>query len=493
MKKSFYEDENTSIFDLNTSDEEREYTNYVLPITKEYEQQQINATYFNNEDFTFSWSTSDEYGYDDFWTATNENGEYKSKLDISSLATTGMMINGVLLSDILSQAGKISLSDGSYELNGVEKTGGSDTKQWKLIVDDNEIKDEDIRWELIPATTTELPNSISITNGIVSWTNQIVAGIYQFCILANYKKTKIQSAPITLTISSKQSKNAEDFNHNIKNILYDENIIDQKLFDFVNNVDFSLDFTEQDYDTDIDGKKGEIQVNDFIIGYKNSDNTFKASNLINEVISDAINNDSGITKRFTKNIWQDVKADYDSVVSTVNDKLKELEKFVDSTHDKIDSIIQTFRTMSIVFAATITVCSIIMFTFLFIFAKRTDDTVSLKSRIKGWTLLIIIISTFVLADIASIIAILFRLDKPNENLKDKLDVIDPEKQASSNLRIVKNINNDKKYFDNETGKAKFDNLPSAEIRSKKIYYHSVKNKWCISNRDWKRFRWISWW
>ena len=52
--KSFYEDENTSIFDLNTSDEEREYTNYVLPITKEYEQQQINATYFNNENFEFS-------------------------------------------------------------------------------------------------------------------------------------------------------------------------------------------------------------------------------------------------------------------------------------------------------------------------------------------------------------------------------------------------------------------------------------------------------
>jgi hypothetical protein len=52
--KSFYEDENISIFDLNTSDEEREYTNYVLPITKEYEEEQINTTYFNNEDFTFS-------------------------------------------------------------------------------------------------------------------------------------------------------------------------------------------------------------------------------------------------------------------------------------------------------------------------------------------------------------------------------------------------------------------------------------------------------
>ena len=86
------------------------------------------------------------------------------------------------------------------------------------------------------------------------------------------------------------------------NYLFDENTIDQKLLDFVNNVNFSLDYTEQDYNTDIDGKKGEIQVNDFIIGYKNSNNTFKVSNLINEVISDAINNDSGITKRFTKNL-----------------------------------------------------------------------------------------------------------------------------------------------------------------------------------------------
>jgi len=52
--KSFYEDENTSIFDLNASDEEREYTNYVLSITKQYEEEQINATYFNNENFKFS-------------------------------------------------------------------------------------------------------------------------------------------------------------------------------------------------------------------------------------------------------------------------------------------------------------------------------------------------------------------------------------------------------------------------------------------------------
>ncbi len=308
--KSFYEDENKSIFDLNASDEEREYTNYVLPITKEYEEKQINAAYFNNENFKFSWSTSKEYGYDDFWTEANENGEYKGKLDVSSLATSGMMINGVLLSEILNQAGKISLSGGSYELNGVEKSEGSDTKQWKLIVDNSEIEDEDIRWELIPATTVELPNYISITNGIVSWTNQIVAGTYQFCILASYKETKIQSAPITLTISSKDAKNIENFNHNIKNILYDENTIDQKLLDFVNNVGFSLDYTEIDYNTPINNKLGEIQVNDFIIGYKNSKNTFKVSNSINEIISDAINNDSGITSRYSNNLYYNLEHNY---------------------------------------------------------------------------------------------------------------------------------------------------------------------------------------
>jgi hypothetical protein len=52
--KSFYEDENISIFDLNKSSEEREYTNYILPITKGYEEEQINKTYFNNQDFKFT-------------------------------------------------------------------------------------------------------------------------------------------------------------------------------------------------------------------------------------------------------------------------------------------------------------------------------------------------------------------------------------------------------------------------------------------------------
>ena len=65
----------------------------------------------------------------EIYTYPYEKGEYKSKLDVSGLATSGMMINGVLLSDILYQAEKISLSGGSVSLSGKAKTKGEDAKQ----------------------------------------------------------------------------------------------------------------------------------------------------------------------------------------------------------------------------------------------------------------------------------------------------------------------------------------------------------------------------
>ena len=111
---------------------------------------------------------------------------------------------------------------------------------------------------------------------LVSGTDQIEAGIYSFYVLANYKETKIQTPLITLNISSEQLGNVESFDHNVKNSLYDEDTIDQKLIDFVNNVYFSLDYTENDYDTEKeDHKKGVIKINRFNIGYKNSKNILK--------------------------------------------------------------------------------------------------------------------------------------------------------------------------------------------------------------------------
>jgi hypothetical protein len=116
--------------------------------------------------------------------------------------------------------------------------------------------------------------------------------------LANYKETKIQTALITLNISSEQSENAGNLNYAIKDALYDENTISQELLDFVKYVHFSLDYTENDYGTDKDGKKGEILINNIIIGYKNSKNTFTVSNSnTKQAISNAINNDSGITTK----------------------------------------------------------------------------------------------------------------------------------------------------------------------------------------------------
>ena len=311
-----YEDEDVSIFDLNASKEEREYTNYQLPITKEFEEQQINNTYLNNKDFTFSWSTSNEYGIDDFWTDPDSN---KGNLNVSSLASSGMMINGVLLYDIIDQAEKLSLSGGSYELKGIEKVQNKDNKQWKLSVDGEEIDGNDVQWQLISTNTTILPDFIKISNGIVSWIDEIIAGVYEFYVLASYKGTKIKTPLITLAISSIESKNVENFNHTTKNILHDENIIDQKLIDFVNNVSFSLDYTEIDYDiVDEKNNKGEVKVDNFNISYKNSKNIFEASNLFNQNISNEINEQSGITQRWSNNLFNTMKNNYDNVLDLIN-------------------------------------------------------------------------------------------------------------------------------------------------------------------------------
>jgi len=76
----------------------------------------------------------------------------------------------------------------------------------------------------------------------------------------------------------------------------------QNAIKLIKNTDFSLDFTENDYDTDIDGKKGEIQVDNFNIGYKNSKNKFNLLGENKNIIGKAINDDSNVTKRFSKNL-----------------------------------------------------------------------------------------------------------------------------------------------------------------------------------------------
>ncbi len=347
--KSFYEDENTSIFDLNTSDEERQYTNYVLPITKKYEQQQINATYFNNENFKFSWSTSDEYGYDDFWTEANENGEYKGRLDISSLATTGMMINGYLLSELL-------------------KEDNSDEKP------------------------IEYQNAIKLTQ----------------------------------------------------------------------NTNFSLDFTENDYDTAIDGKKGEIQVDNFNISYVNSNNTFKVSESINEVISNAINNDSGITKRFSNNLWKNIKTNYDSASKTID--IQDLLKIVEE-QQSLNNVFLTKEIVIYVLLSITVIWNIMAIVYAFTHNQHVGDK---KVSIVCCIILVIIIGIYIPLVSVPSHQIFSSVDDYYKDIKDFDNYGDNQSFA-----FVKHINNDKKYFYNSKGeedKAEFDKLPLANVRDLKIYY-----------------------
>ncbi len=464
IDESKYEDENASIFDLNTSKEEREYTNYKLPITKKYEEKQINQTYFNGKDFKISWSTSDEYGFDDFWTNTSESSESQGKLDVPGLALSGMMINGILFLDILDQAGKISLTGGSYELNGIEKVQNKDSKQWELSINGEKIDGNDVQWQLISATTTTLPNFIKINNGIVSWTDQITAGVYEFYVLVDYKGIKIQTPLITLTISFEQIENVENFNNVIRrNMLYDENTYDQKLLDFANNVDLCLDYIEVDYDTEFFNKKGEIQVNNFIISYKNSENQFDASINDKNTIENAINVDSNITTRYSNSLWEHIKENYDTLTSGLN--MEELRTSINSTCDDINSISSHFYIMVATFAALIIVATIVIITILLRGKLRNFIRVLLD-----YCGLIILISLVLIALGVSALAILYRLDKPNIELKSKLDKLDPSKKDS--YAIVQNINNDKVYFDSKADKAKFNNLEPIKAKNKKVYYES---------------------
>ena len=100
--ESIYQDDNISVFDINTIEGERNYTKYDLPITLQYEHDQIIDTFFDG-DFTFSWSNDRKYGFDNFWVEANKNNQYIGEFDKFALANTGMMVNGYLLSDLIEE------------------------------------------------------------------------------------------------------------------------------------------------------------------------------------------------------------------------------------------------------------------------------------------------------------------------------------------------------------------------------------------------------
>ena len=56
-----------------------------------------------------------------------------------------------------------------------------------------------------------------------------------------------------------------------------------------------------------------------------------------------------------------------------------------------------------------------------------------------------------------------------KNLNDKLNDIEP---TTTSYQIIKNIDNDEKYFVPKDAKAEFDKLSINDMRSKKVYYDS---------------------
>ena len=340
--KLLYEDENTSIFDLNASNEEREYTNYVLPITKEYEQQQINATYFNNENFKFSWSTSDEYGYDDFWTEANGNEEYKATLDTFGLATTGMMINGYLLSELL-------------------------------------------------------------------------------------EKDESDKMPV-------------QFNNAIK---------------LIHNTEIILNYTELD-------ASSEIQVDNFIVKYLNSENEFDSSEKFKNNIQAEIKY-SGITARTSKKFWEHIRTNYDDAYNVLG-KIDDLSNELSDVNGHVNALIISslaIYNIALMFALGIAAYQIK-------YHKRTGSKIEYC----------IFISFLIL--IAPIIPIAISAGIKNSKFSEYLDSI-----KSEDSQFIANIKNDKKYFynsGNTEGYKEFDKLTLDEKRKLKTYYSTYKNKETVEDK-----------
>ncbi len=465
--KSLYEDDNIDVFALNDSKENREYTNYQLPITKKYEEQQIDNTYFNDKDFTFSWSTSNEYGFDDFWVQPNEFGQNSGKLSKSKLATTGMMINGYLLSDILYQAEKVCLYNGSTSLNGEEKKQGNDAQQWKLMIDNEEINNDNVKWELTSATNQSIPNSISIKNGIISWNNNIIAGKYSFYVIANCKELKIQSPIITLSIAG-QTQNANNINYFLNKVYSnDKNIIDQKLIDFVNNVQFYLNYNEIDYDkVDEANNKGQIKINSFVIRYQNSNNEFNVSKQVIDVIDNAINNESGITKRYSESLWERIKESYNAVVSTI-----QVDRMINEIQSELDNLKSVEITYSVLLSSFTLIITILFIASLLVINNCNSfmGQMSCKGSFESFKKVFIVIPyvVMVLGLIIGIVSVIIRMEIPRSDLNNKLNELET---GSKKYKIIMNINNDAKYFANADGKINFNTLTTAEIKNKKSYY-----------------------
>ena len=122
------------------------------------------------------------------------------------IPTLGITLSATAISSLTSctnnsEIKRNYLIGGSTQLNGIQGKAGSDNKSWQLPIDESIITDN-IDWAINDPFDDKPIDGISIENGIVSWSDNIAAGVYYFFVIATYDGLHISSGgSITLNIS----------------------------------------------------------------------------------------------------------------------------------------------------------------------------------------------------------------------------------------------------------------------------------------------------
>ena len=489
LDQAIYENDDNDVYDINVNDGERQPSSYELPITKDYEENQIKYTYFNPTDFNCTWSKSADYGFDNFWVdEKNEEDKLIGTLNKNGLSDTGMMINGILLSDLLYQA-QFSLSGGKTELNGSSSKSCSDENQWKLYKNGelaNSIKIKD--WQLIPAESYKLPNDIYIDKACkVSWNKGLEAGTYKFYVVANYLAEKddqskddvifkCKSDLITLRIIDESNTNITNQNTYLKSdVKFNDESDDEKqwrLVDLVKNTNFSLNYEEISTDSQIKtnwfqfcytyhplniSEKRVFQINN----NSADDNDLEVFN----TLTNKINAENGVTKRTSRKLYSNVQEDYKKIKNdyTFDSLIKNLES--EKEHDEnfiIAAIIIT--TVVSVFVVAIVILGVNRWNN----DNKSSSPYTNAPSLSETYLFLILASIGIILMIVVGIAICIKITEKIDDLSNSLK--DIKTNATSNYALVKNIKDDEQYFEGDEAQVKWNKKENDFWRSKKYYY-----------------------
>ncbi|MBQ6954755.1 MAG: hypothetical protein IJP83_01640, partial [Mycoplasma sp.] len=191
----------------------------------------------------------------------------------------------------------------------------------------------------------------------------------------------------------------------------------------------------------------------------------------------AINNDSGVTARFSNNLYKNIKSNYLSVGTTLDIfKILANEHVSDISNDNFNLQVKIGITLAVLGAA-----NAIATGFLFFYLFRSYREKSSKTK-KALPILISILGLIAIVIsngwlISSELNVNSDEIEKIENLKKQWD-----KPAEGSDKFFQKISDDQKYFISTSGETdekcqeEFNNLSVNEIRAKKSFYEQCKNK-----------------